>query len=218
MIKLAVFDLDGTLINSIFDLADSVNYALESNGFPIHDVSKYYRFVGDGVFKLIERALPADQANEYNILKLKSIFDERYNHNYNVKTTVYSGINETLKKLKVKNIKLAVLSNKPDVFSKKIVEEFFPCVFDYCMGNTDKFPKKPSPDSLIWLMNKYGVACDETVMIGDSDVDVNTGKNAGVKTIGALWGFRGDKELRDSGVDYIAASAEEIAEIISCIK
>ena len=140
MIKLIIFDLDGTLVNSIEDLADAVNYALAKNGHVIHELQKYNHFVGDGVQLLIKRALPENASDEL-IFKVKEDFSEYYNQLYTEKTELYPGINELIKALKQRNIQLAVASNKPDEFTKAIVLHFFGNIFSYVQGNTIDIPK-----------------------------------------------------------------------------
>lgn len=210
MIKLLIFDLDGTLINSIDDLADSVNHALTENDFPVHELNKFNMFVGNGVQKLIERALPDNCRDSETILKVKSRFDFYYNQNYCNKTKPYDGINQLLEKIWQNGIMTAVASNKPDNFTKKIVSAFWKDKFTNVYGNREGVAKKPDPECVHIIMNELSVTTEEVIFIGDSNVDIITAKNAGLKSIGCLWGFRTRKELEDSGADFIASHPLDI--------
>lgn len=212
MIKLVVFDLDGTLINSIEDLADAVNNSLRDMGYPIHTLDKFNHFVGDGVIKLCERALP-DDAKEHTE-ELRGRFSEYYAKNSTNKTRPYDDIEDMLTQLKSNGIKLAVASNKPHNFSVSIVEHFFGNTFDTILGNAPERPKKPSPEIIYDIMKIAGVSADETIMVGDSDVDIITAKNAGIKSIGCVWGYRGKAELQQAGADFIAKYPNDIADIV----
>ena len=172
MINTIIFDLDGTLVDSLEDLADTVNILLNKRGYPAHELDQYRYFVGNGVIKLIERALPQEHKDE--VMVLKQEFDEKYSLNCLNKTNAYPGVNELLEKLKKLGFNLAVVTNKPQEHVKK----------------------------------------NEVIYIGDSDVDIQTAKNAKVKSIGVAWGFRGARELKDSGADYVVDQADEILEVI----
>lgn len=213
MLKLLIFDLDGTLVNSVADLADATNYALNKYGYPIHDEEKYNYFVGNGVLKLIERALPENERTEEQIKILREDFSEYYNVHYKDKTRPYNGIPEVLHKLRKKGLQLAVASNKPDEFTKIIVNHFFPDTFSCVQGGLDGVPKKPDPQIVLSIMEKFSVSPDECLFIGDTNVDILTGKNSGVCTIGCLWGFRDFEELSSAGADYIISDPEEILDI-----
>ena len=216
MIKLAIFDLDGTLVNSIDDLADAVNKALKECGFPTHSVEKYYYFVGDGVKNLIERALPENFKSEENIIKVQAIFAKNYEKNYINKTHVYDGIIELSQELKKLNVKLAVASNKPDDFTKKIIAELFPKgLFDLVKGNTKGVPHKPNPQIVEDILLKLEIEKSDCIFIGDTNVDIRTGKNAGMKTVGCLWGFRDLEELQKAGADFIVSHPLEILKQIN---
>lgn len=208
--KLCVFDLDGTLINSLTDLAESTNYALSKNGFDIYPVDKYKYLVGDGVQMLMKRALNMSGTPEMEAALLKD-FNEYYNRHYSDHTTAYDGINELLSAIAQRGIACAVLSNKPDNFVKIIVNKIFADFkFAWIQGKTEKFPPKPDPSSLKFILNKLNVNTNDVLYAGDSDVDVKTGKNAGVKTCGVLWGFRTREELETAGADNIASVPSDI--------
>lgn len=205
MFKLCVFDLDGTLINSIADLGVSTNWALNKYGFPTYEIDKYRYMVGDGVPVLIKRALK-DAYSESAFAKVLESFNFYYNGHFADNTRPYDGIEKMLNALLSAGIKIAVLSNKPDNFVKLIIEKLFPQTsFDFVMGKTDSFPKKPEPDALLHIIEHMGVQKAETLYIGDSNVDIHTAKNAGVKSAGVLWGFRDREELETAGADIIAA-------------
>ena len=214
MIKLIIFDLDGTLVNSIEDLADSSNYALTKNGFPTHEGYKYKHFVGDGVQMLIKRALPENSRSDETILKVKADFSEYYNEHYSSKTKPYNGINELLSELKAKEISMAVASNKPDEFSKVIVSLFFGDTFTFVQGNTTQIPKKPDPQIVFFILEKLNIKKSECLFVGDSDIDIMTAKAAGIKSIGCLWGFRDLEELTTAKADHIVSEPIEILKYI----
>ncbi len=215
MLPLLIFDLDGTLVNSIDDLADAVNNSLEIMGYPIHDVEKYNYFVGDGVLELCKRALPKDEATEDNTATLHKLFNEYYEKNYMVNTKAYEGIKLLLNTLKDAKIKLAVASNKTHEFTVKIIEDIFgDDLFDIVSGSKDNVAKKPSPEILNTIINKIGVNKEKTFMVGDTNIDILTAKNAEISSIGCLWGFRTREELEKAGADYIATDPMEILEII----
>ena len=212
--KLAIFDLDGTLVDSLGDLADACNNGLKKMGYPVHELEKYRYFVGDGVLKLVERILPEDKRSEENISALKAEFDSYYNVHYADKTHPYDGIVSLLDALSAKGVKLAVASNKPDEFTKSVVNVFFVGKFDMVLGKCPDTEKKPAPDILLKIMDALDVSADETVMIGDTNVDIRTAKNAGVSSIGCLWGFRTMEELEQAGADNIVSSPNEILKYI----
>lgn len=213
MPKLYVFDLDGTLINSLEDLADSTNYALKKNGFSTYETQKYKYFVGDGVPMLIKRALGeryAEKAQE----AVHADFNEFYNEHYADKTRPYKGCEVLLKAIEKQGAKCAVLSNKPDNFVKIIVKKIYPDFnFAWVQGKMEGVPKKPDPSSLLFILRSLGVKKENTLYIGDSNVDVFTGKNAGITTCGVTWGFRGRGELEAAGADYVVDSPEEILKL-----
>lgn len=215
MKKLYIFDLDGTLVNSIYDLADAMNSVLGKYGYPVHDTEKYKYFVGDGTLKLVERAIPESERTEEKIASLHSEFSEEYTKRAVEKTRPYDGIVQLLNKLKESGCLLSVASNKPDKFSRFIVETLFGTeIFDMISGKKEGVPTKPAPDIVFDIMNSLGVSAENTVMAGDSNVDVFTAHNAGLKCIGCTWGFRGRRELTEAGADMIADNPAEIWDLI----
>lgn len=215
MKKLYIFDLDGTLVNSIYDLADAMNSVLGKYGYPVHDTEKYKYFVGDGTLKLVERAIPESERTEEKIASLHSEFSEEYTKRAVEKTRPYDGIVQLLNKLKESGCLLSVASNKPDKFSRFIVETLFGTeIFDMISGKKEGVPTKPAPDIVFDIMKRLGVSAENTVMAGDSNVDVFTAHNAGLKCIGCTWGFRGRRELTEAGADMIADNPAEICDLI----
>lgn len=217
MVKLAIFDLDGTLVNSIEDLADAVNRALAENGYPVHPIENYNYYVGNGTKKLIERALPVGtDISEQE--RIHSVFSEYYRSGCLNKTKPYEGIVATLRDLRQAGVICTVASNKPDAFSKRIVSALFDeGDFDLVRGKTDGTKAKPEPDIVFAILEEFGVSADQAVMIGDSDVDVITAHNAGIKCIGCEWGFRGREELERAGAEFIVSEPRQILEICRSI-
>ena len=210
MYKLVIFDLDGTLVNSLEDLGNACNSALERFGYPVHPMESFRYFVGDGVPMLIRRALPEKERTEEAIAKVKAVFDEIYGRNYNVCTRPYDGITELLDRLKAEGILIAVASNKPDNFTQTIVTSMFGDTFSYVSGKKEGFEKKPDPQIALHIMEKLGVSSEETLFAGDSSVDMQTAHNAGCDCIGCVWGFRTLQELTDNKATYIANSPDDI--------
>ncbi|WP_295210851.1 HAD family hydrolase [Ruminococcus sp.] len=211
MKKLYIFDLDGTLVNSIFDLGDAMNAVLEKYGYPTFGYDSYKHFVGNGTLKLVERALPEDKRTEENIKAYHAEFSEEYNKRCVSRTRPYEGIGEVIEALRAEGKLTAVASNKPDKFVKYIVGEIFKNgEFDMVAGKKDGVPTKPAPDIIYNILETLGVKAQEAVIIGDSDVDVMTAKNSGLQCIGCQWGFRGREELERAGADFIAAKPADI--------
>jgi phosphoglycolate phosphatase len=204
-----VFDLDGTLINSLADIAASCNFALEKLGFPTYETEQYRFFVGDGAAKLVERIVPADSRTPAVLAETRRLFDEYYGAHYLDKTRPYDGVPELLRELKKRGIKLGVVSNKPDVFVKELVAKLFGGAFDSVTGQREGIPRKPDPSGVLACCREMGVDAACCRYIGDSGVDMLTAKAAGAYGIGALWGFRGkDELLRDGALALIASPLE----------
>lgn len=212
MLTTAIFDLDGTLADTLCDLADAVNFGLIQLGYPTHPYESYKIFVGNGVKKLCERALPDDKKDDTD--RLLSIFTERYNKHFLDKTCLYDGIREALTTLSAKGVTLAVATNKPQEFAVRIVEKLLPeFKFAAVLGGCSERPKKPDPQiisDILALLPKQ----DKVFMIGDSNVDIFTAKNAGIASIGCLWGFRSREELAEAGADYIAENPHDIVKFM----
>ncbi|MBQ3139016.1 MAG: HAD family hydrolase [Ruminococcus sp.] len=207
-----IFDLDGTIADTIEDLADAVNYGLRKLGCPEHDINSYKQFVGNGAMILCIRALPEGKKDMSE--KLLDLFHEYYDVHYLDKTKLYEGIKNTLDTLAANGVTLAIATNKPQDAAHKIVEKLLPDVpFTKVLGGCDERPKKPDSTVINEILN--GLSEDNTVyMIGDSNVDIQTAKNCGILSIGCVWGFRGRTELEAAGADFIAEKAEDITKII----
>ncbi len=209
--KLAVFDLDGTLADTLEDLATAVNYGLIKLGYPVHHIDKYNNFVGNGILKLCERALPEGKSE--SLQELHDIFDSFYKNHCMDKTKEYTGVTELLRQLSKNGVDIAVATNKDQTFATKIVAKLFPYIkFVKVLGGCNERPKKPAPDIIYEI--KGDREYSEIYMIGDSNVDIETAKNAGMKSIGCLWGFRTEQELKDAGADYVVSEPSEIKKII----
>ena len=215
MIKAAIFDLDGTLLNTLEDVVNACNYALKKCNFKTHSIEEYKVFVGDGRSKLIERIVPDEyKGNDEVKNKVLRLFDEYYSGHMLDMTKPYEGICEMLKSLKEKGVKLAVVSNKPDEFVGGIVKKYFGDTFEIVHGQRTNYPVKPDPTTVYEVIEYFGIKLNESIYVGDSNVDIYTAKNAKVKSIGVAWGFRGEDELREAGADYIVYDSNEIAELI----
>lgn len=214
MNKLVIFDLDGTLLNSIDDLGNACNYALKKNGYNVHRIEAYKKFVGDGRYVLIERILPTNSRNEENIKKVLYDFDMYYNEHMLDYTQPYEGIESVIDTLKSKGIKLAVVSNKPHEYVQGIVKKYFEDKIDCVYGHRVGYNTKPDPVTINEVIEKFKIDKSETIFVGDSNVDIRTAQNAGVKSIGVLWGFRDEEELRSEGADYIVSDSDELLSTI----
>ena len=215
MIKIAVFDLDGTLVNSLTDLALSVNKGLKAAGLPEHPLSAYNRFVGNGRAKLIERAIGAERLTDALFDAVISVFDREYRLHCNDNTAAYDGCAGMLEALTKNGIATAVLSNKPDEFVDRILKKVYPeHKFTEAWGQKPQYPTKPDGASLHAILSLHGVLPEECVYIGDSNVDVFTAQNAGVKMAGVSWGFRGKAELLGAGAPFVADTAGELLRYI----
>lgn len=211
--KLVIFDLDGTILDTLDDLADAVNQALESNNLPQRTIDQIRSFVGNGIKKLIDRSVP-DGCSDETIERVFECFKEYYSLHNCDKTHPYDGIIDLLIKIRNHGIKTAVVSNKTDNAVQVLIEKFFYGLFDYAFGERDGVAKKPSPDSVLEVL-KYAETdkCD-AVYIGDSEVDIQTSANCGIKSIIVDWGFRDKDFLLKNGADIIVSTVEELENII----
>lgn len=211
MKKAVIFDLDGTLLNTLDDLADSTNYALSKFGYPTRTIDEVRQFVGNGVAKLIERAIPEGKNNP-NFEKCLAIFKENYAQNMYNKTAPYNGIIEMLSNLKSKGIKIAVVSNKFDLAVKELCKKYFEEFIDFAAGENEAqgIRKKPAPDTVISVLNKFNFASEDAVYVGDSDVDIMTAKNSKMPCISVTWGFRDEKFLLENGATILINAPSEI--------
>lgn len=213
--KLIVFDLDGTLINSLEDLADSANHVLTQHGFPTHPVDAYRYFVGDGVRKLIERILPMEQRNEMQIEQCRLEFVEYYKIHMEDKTAVYEGITDLLKALREREMKIAVATNKVHVAVKPLMEKYFPEVqFDSMIGQREGVPVKPNPQIMYDILKETGCEPSEALHVGDTATDMQLAHNAGITPVGVLWGYRPLEELQEAGARYIIEHPLDLLKIV----
>ena len=209
MIKAVIFDLDGTLLNTLEDLKESTNFALRTFNYPERTLEEVRCFVGNGVRKLIERAVPKKNKNIDECLE---VFKKNYSENMYNHTQAYNGILKILEELHKDKVKIGVVSNKFDSAVKELCKKYFGDLVDIAIGQNDDVPKKPAPDGVLKAMKILGSDKNSTIYAGDSDVDVQTAKNAGLKCIGVTWGFRTEDYLK--GADFIVDSPDEILKIV----
>ena len=207
-----IFDLDGTLLNTINDLADSTNFAIEKNGYKKRTVEEIRRFVGEGVRTLMIRALPSGVDDSVIDQCIKD-FKEYYSKNMRNKTVPYEGIMALLKTLKDNNMKVGVVSNKFDRAVKELCKDYFGDLIDIAVGEREGIAKKPAPDSVVEALRILDSKKECVLYIGDSDTDMETAKNAGVDSIGVTWGFRDREVLIETGAKYIVEKPLDILEI-----
>ena len=211
--KIAIFDLDGTILNTLDDLADSLNVVLQEFKMPLHTYEQVRFMVGNGIPKLIERAVPEGTSNpKYTQVLNKYI--EYYEKHCSKKTAPYDGILEILTQMKSYGMKLAVNTNKVAQAAEELCIHYFPSVFDYVCGSCPQIPVKPAPDGVNKILHHFNLKKEDAVYIGDSDVDIQTGKNAGIDVISAVWGFRGKDFLLQNGAEKIVQNAQELLEMI----
>lgn len=215
MIKFVVFDLDGTLVNSLVDLALSVNKGLKKAGLEEKPIENYNQYVGNGREVMITKAMGSFADNKELFKVVEDTFNREYAIHCNDNTTPYDGCAEMLSALSVKGIMTAVLSNKPDEFVGNILKKVYPNhSFAEAWGQKPQYKRKPSGEALLAMLEKHGISKEECMYIGDSDVDVYTAKNAGVPMSGVVWGFRGKDELKSTGAPFVAETAKELLDYI----
>lgn len=214
--RAVLFDLDGTLLNTLEDLGNAANRVLKKNGFPIHDMDAYRSMVGDGAIVLIRRALPEDRRNDDTIRACVQSFREEYGRGWKIKTRPYEGVEEMLGALEARGIKMAVLSNKPDDFTKMCVTEFLPdWSFDMVLGQSDSIPLKPDPAGAKEIAKCMNIPPSNFIYLGDTAIDMKTAVAAGMFPVGALWGFRTEKELWENGAQVLIKKPQEILNILA---
>lgn len=207
--KTAIFDLDGTLLNTLEDLSDAVNYALKQKAYPLRTMEEVRCFIGNGIEMLIRRAVPPE-TEEKDMLDTLSIFRDYYRTHVRIKTQPFEGIPEAIDELKNQGFALAVVSNKSHGETEALVREFFGDAITISLGSLPDFPKKPAPNGVLRVLTALGADADSAVYIGDSDVDVATAKNAGLFSIGVTWGYRDKAVLADAGADCIVDTPKEL--------
>lgn len=214
MYQYVIFDLDGTILNTIDDLAGAGNWVCRNHGWPTHTVEEFKYFVGNGMANLARRFAPEEQRTPEGIAAILEEFMPYYNAHKEDKTAPYPGIRELLGRLKGAGVRMAVLSNKAHSLAPAIIEGYFPGMFDCVQGAVDGFPTKPDPALLHRLMGELGAAAEDTLFVGDSNVDIRTARNGGLTGCGVLWGFRTRAELEAEGADCIVETPEGLAELI----
>jgi phosphoglycolate phosphatase len=214
--KGVIFDMDGTLLNTLEDLANAMNRALEERGFPTHPVKAYRYFVGNGAAKLVSRALPPEKRDEDLVSGCMKAFLEEYDRTWNRKTKAYDGVAELLDALTLKGMPMAIFTNKPHDFAKRCVREFlgrwkFKAVF----GQREGYPMKPDPAVPREIAGMLNISPERFLYLGDGDADIKTAVNAGMLPVGALWGFRSEEELRDAGAVELIRRPGELLKFVN---
>jgi len=210
-----IFDLDGTLLNTLDDLGNAFNRVLERNDLPTHSIDSYRYFIGEGAAVLTERALPVQLRNEILIQKYLKEFLADYSENYFIDTKPYDGIHDLLEELAKSEIKTAVFSNKPQEATDRCVERFFHAHrFQAVFGINNSIPRKPNPAGALKISELFRIPASEFIFLGDTAIDMTTALNAGMMPIGAAWGFRSERELVDSGAQKIIKRPKELLEFL----
>ncbi len=211
-IKAVIFDLDGTLLNTLQDIGESMNEVLKREALPVHELEKYRYFVGEGVRMLVKRALPYGSSEEQisdSLGEMKKEYQKRWDRT----TRPYEGIRELIKELKNRKIELAVFSNKPHEFTVDVVNRYFEGSFSTVLG-AGEFPVKPDPAGVLHIKKILGLADQEMLYVGDSGTDMKTAKAASLYAVGVLWGFRPEGELKSAGADRLIELPSDLLEVI----
>ncbi len=216
--KLVIFDLDGTLLNTIGDLAAGCDQMLRMRDLPTHTFEDYCSFVGNGIMRLVERALPEELRTPEYVAAARRDFVAYYIDHIDLYTHPYDGIVELVEELQLKGIKLAVASNKFQAGTDKLIKKFFPTT-DFVMicGNREGVPLKPDTALVDLILDTAGVERQRCIMVGDSAVDILTAERAGIHSVGVSWGFRSLTELQEAGAEHIANSVAELRNILLTI-
>ncbi len=211
-----IFDVDGTLLDSIQDLADSMNFVLSRHGFPVHDIEKYKQFVGNGMRVLAISALPEEERDEEKVNQYLGELEKQYEKRWNQATKLYTGIEELLRRLEKSKIRMFVLSNKPHHFTEEVIDAFFGLKrFELVYGARTGIPKKPDPYSALEISKLSGIPVSDFLYLGDSGVDMKTADAAGMYAVGAAWGFRKADELWKNGAKTVIQNPLELIEIMN---
>ena len=208
---LVIFDLDGTLLNTIADLADAANYALAQCHYPQHSPAAYPYYVGNGVTRLLERVMPEDERTEENVAIMRRHFTDYYGSHLTAHTRPYPGIAELLRALRHNDIQIAVASNKYQAAVDELIRHYFPDVeWAAIHGNREGIPVKPDPSIVFSILNECPTPKAQVLYVGDSGVDMQTATRAAVTSVGVTWGFRTEQELRENHADHIAHDPERV--------
>jgi phosphoglycolate phosphatase len=215
MKKLVILDLDGTLLNTISDLGTATNYALQQMGHPTHPIASYNNMVGNGVRKLLERALPLDERSDDNIETMREHFREYYDQHLWDNTTVYPGMRELLDELARRGVSIAVASNKYQSAVDRLIVHFFgDLTWAAVYGQRDGVPVKPDPSVVFEVLTDCPTAKDDVLYVGDSGVDMETARRACVESVGVTWGFRSRAELESAYADHIVTTADDLLSLL----
>ncbi len=211
-----VFDLDGTLLNTLEDLADSMNHVLRGRGLPTHDTEAYRFFVGGGAVALVQRTLPQDKQSDELIDDCVNEFRATYISNWNVKTRLYDGVADMLDALSGGPVQMAIFSNKPDDFVKLCIREYFSqWEFVTVLGQRDGVPLKPDPAGALQAAQALNAEPKDVLYVGDTGTDMKTAVNAGMFPLGVLWGFRPEAELREQGAEELISEPSELLKFVA---
>ena len=216
MIKLCIFDLDGTVLDTVDSIAHYGNFALKTHGIEEIPNEEYKFLAGNGIANLIKNMLNFRNAYSDELFeKVFRTYDDAYNANVSYKSKIFYGLKETLDEIKALDVKLAIVSNKPDFAARTVVKEIYgEDYFSFVTGQVKGGPLKPDPKVVLSVLEKFGVKKEECIYVGDTSTDMKTGKNAELYTVGVLWGFRGEKELRDNGADIIIDKPIQLLETV----
>ncbi len=217
MIDTIIFDLDGTLLNTLEDLRDSVNFALGKQNFPLRTLPEIRSFVGNGIRLLMERSVPENTTPEIFEACFND-FCDYYKIHMEDKTAPYEHINDMLKNIKAEGFKTAIVTNKADFAAQDLCKRMFGDTIDLVVGSTDDRPNKPAPDGVYYALESLGSKLENTVFVGDADTDILTANNAGLESIGVLWGFRDRKVIEKEGAKYIVSTVKELEKLLISLK
>ena len=217
MLDTIIFDLDGTLLNTLEDLKDSVNFALERSNLPLRNINEIRAFVGNGIRLLVERAVPENTDKETVDICFKD-FCDYYKIHMEDKTAPYENINEMLDNVKKAGYKTAIVTNKADFAAQDLCRRMFGDNIDFVVGSTDDRPNKPAPDGVFYALEKLGSKLENTIFVGDADTDILTAKNAELPSIGVLWGFRDREIIENAGAEYIVDTVKNLEKLLVDLK
>lgn len=216
MKKIIIFDLDGTLLDTLYDMCDSINAMLTEFSYTLRTAEEIKTFVGNGARNLVRLSLP-DNSPDFEIDKCLAIYKKKYSANLNVKTRPFKGIEDAIKTLHEKGFLMGVVSNKPDNDTKTLVKAHFGSYINIAVGDNNTRSKKPSPENVFYAIKLLHGVPEESVMIGDSEPDIRTAKNAGIISVGVCWGFRSRSVLLDEKADYIIDSPHELIQLLESL-